>query len=190
MHCAAGLGFVAHDATAEAMLVVVLLRAHYMDRPGRWTRNEMSLSVIDLESLLTAPCVLTLRACHHHLLFMGLVHQCIQLGVSVDYVFDVRPCSDVRGYTPLLVQLKVLHIQKDAQGFGVKWCCMGRPCSEHVDITIILAAIALSRAEAMLAQLGAWSQLSVLVATACHGPVRAEDTWYFLWDSRSHQRNG
>ena len=84
MHCAAGLGFVAHDATAEAMLTVVLLRAHYEDRPWGWTRNEMSLFVIDLESLLTAPCVLTIRACHHHLLFMGLVNQCIQLGVSVD----------------------------------------------------------------------------------------------------------
>ena len=86
MHCAAGLGFVAHDATAEAMLAVVLLRAHYEDRPWGWTRNEMSLIVIDLESLLTAPCVLTIRACHHHLLSMGLVNQCVQLGVSVDYV--------------------------------------------------------------------------------------------------------
>ena len=90
----------------------------------------------------------------------------------------------------MLVQLKVLHIQEDAHGFGVKWCCMGRPCSEHVDVTITLAAIALSRAEAMLAQLGAWSQLSVFLATACHGPVLAEDTWYFLWDSRFHQRKG
>ncbi len=83
MQCAAGLGFVAHDATAEAMLAVVLLRAHYEDRLWGWTRNEMSLIVIDLESVLIAPCVLTIRACHHHLLFMSLVNQCIQLGVSV-----------------------------------------------------------------------------------------------------------
>ena len=190
MRCTAGLGCVAHDATAEAMLAVVLLRAPYEDRPWGWTRNEISLIVIDLESLLTAPCVLTIRTCHHNLLFIGLMNQCIQLGVSVDYVFDFRPFLDVRGYTTRLVQLKVLHIQKDAQGFGVKWCCMGRPCSEHVDITITLVAIALSRAEAMLAQLGAWSQLTVFVATACHGPVLAEDTWYVLWDNRSHQRKG
>ena len=57
MQCAAGFGFVAHDATAEAMLTVVSLRAHYEDRPWGWTRNEMSLIVIDLESVLTAPCV-------------------------------------------------------------------------------------------------------------------------------------
>jgi hypothetical protein len=127
VRCTAGLGCVAHDATAEAMLAVVLLRAPYEDRPWGWTRNEISLIVIDLESLLTAPCVLTIRTCHHNLLFMGLVNQCIQLGVSVDFVFDFRPFLDVRGYTTRLVQLKVLHIQKDAQGFGVKWCCMGRP---------------------------------------------------------------
>ena len=90
MQCAAGFGFVAHDATAEAMLTVVLLRAHYEDRPWGWTRNEMSLIVIDLESVLTAPCVLSIRACHHHLLFMSSVNQGIQLGVSVD-VFYVRP---------------------------------------------------------------------------------------------------
>ena len=85
MQCTAGFGFVAHDATAEAMLTVVLLRAHYEDRPWGWTRNEMSLIVIDLESVLTAPCVLSIRACHHHLLFMSLVNQGIQLGVSVDF---------------------------------------------------------------------------------------------------------
>ena len=84
MQCAAGLSFVAHDATAEAMLAVVLLRAHYEDRPWGWTRNEMSLIVIDLESGVIAPCVLSNRPCHHHLLFMSLVNQCIQLGVSVD----------------------------------------------------------------------------------------------------------
>ena len=67
---------------------------------------------------------------------------------------------------------------------------MGTPCSEHFEITVTLVAISLSRAEAMLAQLGAWTQLSVFVATACHGPVLAEDTWYLLWDSRFHQRKG
>ena len=63
MRCTAGLGCVAHDATAEAMLAVVLLRAPYEDRPWGWTRNEISLIVIDLESPLTAPRVLTIRAC-------------------------------------------------------------------------------------------------------------------------------
>ena len=67
---------------------------------------------------------------------------------------------------------------------------MGRPCSEHFEITVTLVAISLSRAEAMLAQLGAWTQLSVFVATACHGPVLAEDAWYVLWANRSHQCKG
>ena len=91
----------------------------------------------------------------------------------------------------MLVQLKVLDIQKYAEGVGVKWCRMGRPCNEHVDMTITLAAIALSRAPKRCSlSFGAWSQLSVFVATACHEPVLAEDTWYFLWVCRSHQRNG
>ena len=47
---------------------------------------------------------------------------------------------------------------------------MGRPCSEHFDITITLLAIGLSRAAAMLAQLGAWTQLCVFVATVAMAP--------------------
>ena len=106
------------------MLAVVLLRAPYEDRPWGWTRNEISPIVIDLESPLTAPCVLTIRACHHNLLFTVLVNQCIQLAVSVDYVSEFRTLLDVRGYTTMLVQLKVLYIQKEAQGFvlsGAAW---------------------------------------------------------------------
>jgi hypothetical protein len=84
VRCTAGLGCVAHDATAEAMLAVVLLPAPYEDRPWGWTRNEIRLIVIDLESRLIAPCVLTIRACHHSLLLTVLVNHCLQLGVSVD----------------------------------------------------------------------------------------------------------
>ena len=118
------LGCVAHDATAEAMLAVVLLTAPYEDRPWGWRRNEISLIVIDFESRLIAPCVLTIRACHHSLLFTVLVNHCIQLAVSVDYVSEFGTFLDVRGYTTMLVQLKVLYIQKDAQGFvssGAAW---------------------------------------------------------------------
>ncbi len=67
---------------------------------------------------------------------------------------------------------------------------MGTPCREHFEITVTLVVISLSRAEAMLAQLGAWTQLSVFVAEACHGPVLAEVSWYVLWANRSHQCKG
>ena len=67
---------------------------------------------------------------------------------------------------------------------------MGTPCSEHFEISVTLVAISLSRAEAMLAQLGAWTQLSVFVATTCNGPVLAEVAWYVLWANRSHQCKG
>ncbi len=103
------------------MLAVVLLRAPYEDRPWGWTRNEISVIVIDLESPPTAPCVLTIRACHHNLLFTVLVNQCIQLAVSVDYLLEFRTFLDLRGYTTMLIQLKFVHIQQDAQGFCVKW---------------------------------------------------------------------
>ena len=67
---------------------------------------------------------------------------------------------------------------------------MGTPCSEHFEISVTLVAISLSRAEAMLAQLGAWTQLRVCLAEACHGPVLAEVAWYVLWANRSHQCKG
>ena len=66
------------------MLAVVLLPAPYEDRPWGWTINEISLIVIDLVSRLIAPCVLTIRACYHTLLFTVLVNHDIQLGVSFD----------------------------------------------------------------------------------------------------------
>ena len=116
------------------MLAVVLLPAPYEDRPWGWTRNEISLIVIGLESRLIAPCVLTIRACYHTLLFTVLVNHDIQLGVSFDYVSELGTFSDVRGYTTMLVQLKVLYIQRDAQGLvlsGAAWVHLAASISKY-----------------------------------------------------------
>ena len=79
--------------------------------------------------------------------------------MTFDYDSDFLAFFDVRGYTPMLIQFKVVYIQEVAHGFLLssgEWVDLATSTSK---ITPTLVAVPFSRAEAMLALLSAWTQL-------------------------------
>ena len=119
--------------------------------------------LLTLGPSLRALCVSTIRAGQHSLFFTVLVNLCIQVGVTLDYGSYFGAVFDVRSYTIILIQFTVVHRQVVAHSFllsNAEWVDHETSTSK---ITATLVVIAFSRAEAMLAQLSAWTQLCVFL---------------------------
>ncbi len=71
--------------------------------------------------------------------------------MTFDYDSDFLALLDVRGYTTMLIQFKVVYMQSSGE-----WVDLATSTSK---ITATLVAVPFSRAEAMLALLSAWTQL-------------------------------